>query len=183
MQAKLLGRKWIKIIVPHLSLRRGFGLGIIGGLAATIVMDLILIIAFSAAGMPPSTCFSIVGDTLVRLFSFKGAANSAVLGAAAHYLIGPVLGAIFGAAGRHMPALQKSSWKKTILYAASYAEIVSQPLLGLTPIFLQMTASMTLLWYGGALMMHLVWGCVLGAVWNLGLQPARDVPENNGNLR
>ncbi len=170
MQAKLLDHSWIKTAVPPISLGKGIGWGIIGGLAATIVMDLILISAFAAAGMPPFTCFSLVGDTLARLFSFQWVVNSALLGATAHYLIGPVLGAAFGAAGRFMPALQTGSWKKAVLFAAIYTEIVSQPLLALTPIFLRMAALETLEWYGGSLVMHLIWGCVLGAVWSQGLR-------------
>lgn len=170
MQENLLDHSWMKTTVLPISLRKGIGWGIIGGLAATIVMDLILISAFAAAGMPPFTCFSIVGDTLAHLFSLQGVANSAPLGVSAHYLIGPVLGAVFGAAGRFMPALQTCSWKKKILLAAIYTEIVSQPLLALTPIFLGMEALETLLWYGGAMVMHLIWGCVLGAVCSQGLR-------------
>lgn len=170
MQANLLDHSLMKTAVPLISLGKSIGWGIIGGLAATIVMDLILISAFAVAGMPPFTCFAMVGDTLARLFSFQVVANSAPLGASAHYLIGPVLGAVFGAAGRSMPALQAGSWKKTVLLAAIYTEIVSQPLLVLTPIFLGMAALETLQWYGGAMVMHLIWGCVLGAVWNQGLR-------------
>jgi hypothetical protein len=170
MQAKLLDHSWMKTAVPPISLGKGIGWGIIGGLAATIVMDLVLISAFAVAGMPPFTCFSIVGDTLVSLFSFQGVVNSAPLGASAHYLIGPVLGAVFGAAVRSRPALHAGSWKKTVLLAALYTEIVSQPLLALTPIFLRMTMSETLEWYCGAMVMHLIWGCVLGAVLSQGLR-------------
>lgn len=168
MQAKLQGHSWTKIAIPHISLGEEIGWGMIGGLVATIIMDLILIGSFMAAGMPPFTCFSIVGDTAARLFSSQEMANNVLVGAAAHYLIGPLLGAIFAAAGRYVPALQVGSWKKTIVFSVIYAEIVSQPMLALTPIFLSMTASETLLWYGGSLMMHLIWGCVLGAVWRLG---------------
>lgn len=170
MQAKLLDHSCMKTFVPSISLGKGIGWGIIGGLAATIVMDLILISAFAAAGMPPFTCFTIVGNTLARLFLFQEVANSAPLGASAHYLIGPVLGAVFGTIARSMSALRAGSWKKTILFAVIFTEIVSQPLLALTPIILRLAVLDTLLWYGGAIVMHLIWGCVLGVVWGQGLR-------------
>lgn len=170
MQAKLLDHSWMKTSVPPISLGKGIGLGIIGGLAATIVMDLILIIVFTTAGMPPFTCFMMVGDTLARLFSFQGVANSALLGAVAHYLVGPLFGAVFGAAGRSMPTIRMGSWKKAILFAVVYAEIASQPLLALMPILLRMAASEALQLYWTSSIMHMIWGCVLGAVWSLGLR-------------
>ncbi len=164
MQVKPLDHAWMKTAVPYISLGKGIGWGIIGGLVATLVMDLILVGAFLAAGMPAFTCFSMVGDTVMSLFSSQRMVNSAVLGASAHYLIGPLLGAVFGAVGR--------SWKRPVLFAVLYAEIVSQPLLALTPIFLRMTASETLPWYGGSTIMHMIWGCVLGIVWSQGLRLA-----------
>ncbi len=170
MKSKLQVHSLMSIDFPHISLENGMRWGMIGGLAGTVIMDFLLICAFLIAGMPPFTCFSIVGDTMERVLSFQGIANSAALGAAAHYLVGPVLGALFGAAARFIPALQRCSWKKAILFAVLYAEIVSQPLLALTPIFLRMTSSELLLWYGGSFGMHFIWGCILGAVWSLGGQ-------------
>lgn len=178
MQVKLLDHSWMKTAVPPISLGKSIGWGIIGGLAATIVMDLILISAFAAAGMPPFTCFTMVGDTLARLFSFQGVANSAPLGAAAHYMIGPLFGAVFGAVGRSVPALRMGSWKKAILFAVLYAEIASQPLLALMPIFLRMAASEALQLYWTSSIMHMIWGCVLGAVWSQGLRlPVASSPR------
>ncbi len=167
MEGKLQSHGLMNIAVTHRSLTKGMAWGMIGGLAATSVMDLVLICALWIAGMPPFTCFSVVGDTVARVFSSQALVNSVPLGAAAHYLLGPVLGAIFGAAARSLPALRMGSWKKAILFAVLYAEIVSQPLLALTPILLGMTSSGLLLWYAGSFGMHFVWGCVLGVVWSL----------------
>ena len=61
-----------KITIPHIPLAKGIGWGLIGGLAATLVMDLILMGILTAAGLPPLTCFSIVGDTVASLFSLDG---------------------------------------------------------------------------------------------------------------
>lgn len=169
MEGKRQGHVLVKIADPHLSLAKGMALGMIGGLAATAVMDLILICAFSIAGKPPFTCFSMVGDTVVRVLSFQ-AASSIPLGAAAHYLLGPMLGVIFGAATQSMPALQMGSQKKMILFAVLYAELMSQPLLALMPIFLRMAASETLQLYWVSSVMHLIWGCILGFVCSQGLR-------------
>lgn len=168
MESKLQGYALVNITMPHLSLAKGMCWGMIGGLTATVIMDLVLICAFLIAGMPPFTCFSMVGDTVARVLSFQTVANRILLGAAAHYLLGPVLGIIFGSVARSLPALRMGSWKKMILFAVLYTEIMSQPLLALTPIFLRMASSELLLWYVGSFGMHFIWGCVLGAALSLG---------------
>lgn len=176
MQAIIQDYSQAKSNDPLFSFGKRAGWGMIGGLVATTIMDLVLICAFLVAGMPWFSCFSIVGDTVARLFSYQGMANSVPLGVAVHYLIGPVLGGIFWVAARSVPALWVGSYKKAIIFSVLYAEIVSQPLLALTPIFLRMTAPETLLWFGGSFGMHMIWGCVLGVIWRLG---RRDDLESN----
>lgn len=91
-----------------IPLRQGIRWGLIGGLASTLVMDLVLMGLFAVVGIKPLTCFSIVGDTVARLFSLNGIAMAGgiPLGIAAHYLIGPVIGVIFGAAAVKVDALR-----------------------------------------------------------------------------
>ena len=146
--------------------------GVIGGLAGTFVMDLVLMGLLAAGGLPPLTCFSIVGDTVAGLFSMQSdaAAGSIPLGIAAHYLLGPTIGAIFGMMIAKFNRLRINSPKKMILCAVVFVEILSQPLLALAPILLKMTASETLLWFGGSLVMHLIWGLILGAMMSRGLR-------------
>lgn len=167
MQGILRDHIRARFILSPIPLGRSIGWGVHGGGIATMVMDIMLIGIFLAAGLPPFTCFSIIGDTITSLFSIQDLVGSVPTGVVAHYLIGPVLGAFFGAAQSALPALRVTSSKKAILFAVLYAEIVSQPLLALTPLFLHMTASETLLWFGGSFGMHLIWGCVLGTVWSL----------------
>ena len=85
-------------------------------------------------------------------------------GVAAHYLVGPVVGVIFGTAVTQVAALQVNSLRKSIILAVLYVEIFSQPILASTPILLKMTASETLQWFGGSFVMHFLFGVVLGAV-------------------
>ncbi len=106
---------------------RGMGWGLIGGLAGTLVMDLVLMGALSTVGLPTLTCFSIVGNTAARFFWTLGIemAGGVPLGVATHYLIGPVVGVIFGAASAQVDALRADTLKKGIVLAVLYVEILS----------------------------------------------------------
>ena len=154
------------------TLASGIAWGLIGGLVATMVMDLVLMGALSAAGLPIFTCFSIVGNTMARLFSMLGIelAGGIPLGAAAHNLIGPIIGAIFGVAVTRIDALRLTTLKKAIVLAVLYVEIVSQPILATTPILLKMTGPETWQWFGISFLMHMIWGVVLGVVVSHGLR-------------
>jgi hypothetical protein len=156
---------------PYITLSGGIGWGLMGGLVGTMVMDLILIGAFAAVGLPIFTCFSLVGNTVARLFSMLGMelAGGIPLGVAAHYLIGPVIGAIFGVAVTRFDALRLNTLKKGIVLAVLYVEIVSQPILATTPILLKMTGPEIWQWFEISFGMHMVWGVVLGLVVSLGL--------------
>lgn len=168
---------------PHaitVTVARGMGWGLIGGLLGTIVMDLVLMGALSAAGLPAFTCFSIVGDTVARFFSELGieTAGGVPAGVAAHYLIGPLFGVIFGAVVMRIAVFNVNSLQKAVLCAILYGEILSQPILALTPILLKMTAVTMLKWYGGSFVMHLLWGIVVGIVAGYGLKI-----KNNSYIR
>jgi hypothetical protein len=132
----------------------------------------VLMGGLSAAGLPIFTCFSLVGDTVARFFSMLGMqlAGGIPLGAAAHYLVGPLIGAIFGVIVTQFDALRLSPMKKGILLAVLYVEIVSQPILATTPILLKMTGPETWQWFGISFVMHMIWGVVLGGVVSQGLR-------------
>jgi hypothetical protein len=158
--------------IPHIPLASGMGWGVIGGLAGTLVMDLVLMGGLSAVGLPIFTCFSIVGNTVAQLFSVLGIdlTGGIPLGVAAHYLIGPLIGAIFGVAVTRFDALRLNNLKKGIVLAVLYVEIVSQPILATTPILLKMTGPETWQWFGISFLMHMIWGVVLGVVVSHRLQ-------------
>jgi hypothetical protein len=160
------------------TLASGIGWGLLGGLAGTLTMDLVLMGTLSALGLPALTCFSIVGDTVARFFSILGIqmAGGVPTGAAAHYLIGPLVGAIFGAAVARIDTLRPDTLKKSILLAILYVEILSQPILATAPLLLTMTAPQAVQWFGGAFGMHLICGVVLGAVVSFGFRSASSRP-------
>ncbi len=99
-------------------------------------------------------------------------AGGVPLGAVMHYLIGPVLGVIFGATVSQVDALRVNTVKKSIVLGILYTQVTSQPILAAAPIILKMTASETLQWFGVSFVMHLVWGVVLGLVVSYGVQSA-----------
>jgi hypothetical protein len=158
-------------LIP-LSFSRGLGWGLLGGLAGTITMDVVLMGALFGMGAPVFTCFSMVGNTMARFFSLQGLdmTRTIQLGVLVHYLIGPLIGVIFGTLVAGVKALRVNTLKKTILLAIVYVEILSQPLLVTTPFLLKMTAPQVLQWYGGSSVMHLIAGVVLGAVVGRGLR-------------
>lgn len=150
----------------HATLAKGIGWGLIGGLVATLMMDLLLMGALLAAGEDPLSCFSIVGNTVGRFFSLLGIemAGGVPAGVATHYIVVPVIGAIFSAAMTRVDALRSCSVKKRVVLAILYVEILSQPMLAMTPILLHTTTTETLLWFGGSSVMHFICGVVLGVI-------------------
>ena len=172
METRLQGNSQARGHIALVILARGMGWGLIGGLVGTMVMDLVLMGALSAAGLPALTCFSIIGNTAAHFFSKLRTemAGGVPVGVAAHYLIGPIIGAIFGAAVVQIDAFRVDTLKKGVILAVLNIEILSQPILAMTPILLKMTALKTLQRFGGSFVMHLIWGVVVGIVVSYGLR-------------
>lgn len=173
MERALQDNQWMTGRIAPSNFSKGLGWGLIGGLVGTMIMDLVLMGALSAFGLPAFTCFSIVGNTVARFFSTQSAetAHAIQLGVITHYLVGPLFGAIFGLLVARVEALRVNTLKRIIILAIIYIEILSQPMLATTPILLKMTVSSTLQWYGGSLIMHLLMAVVLGSVVGYGLRP------------
>lgn len=177
MVTTLEGNSWAKEHITQSIFARGIVLGLIGGLLGMLVVDLMLMGTLSIAGLSPFACFSTVGDTVARFFSILGIemTGGVPLGIATHYLVGPVLGAIYGAAVARAGASRVSRLMKGVMLAVLYGEVVSQPLFVMIPLLLKMTAFETLLWFVGSLVMHFIWGIVLGVIVSRGLRPATGV--------
>ena len=172
-----------RILQGHLSLEghvkraplaRGIAWGFLGGLAGTMVMDIVLMGALLALRQSALMCFSIVGDTVSRFLAMFGTqiTGGVPTGVVAHYVIGPLVGILFGAAVTMIPALREGTLKKITIAAFVYVELLSQPILATTPILLEMKAPAVLQWYGGSFIMHLILSIVLGVIVGYGLRPA-----------
>jgi len=160
--------------VKRAPLARGIAWGFLGGLSGTMVMDILLMGALLVLKQPALMCFSIVGNTVSRFLAKFGTqiASSVPTGVVAHYVIGPLVGILFGAAVTMIPALREGTLKKITIAAFVYVEILSQPILATTPILLKMKAPATLQWFGGSFVMHLILSIVLGVIVGYGLRPA-----------
>ena len=174
MEITCQDNSWARGYFTHVSRAKGIGWGLIGGLAGTMVMDIVLMVALPVAGLPALTCFSIVGKTVASFFSMQGIemTGGVPLGVFTHYLLGPAAGAIFGAAVTQVKVLRPDTLKKSIILAILYVQILSQPILATTPILLKMTVPKALQWYGGSFLMHSVLGLVLGMIMSYGLKSA-----------
>ncbi len=145
-----------------------------GGLVATLVMDLILAGIFSVLDMPADFTLSFIGDTAAGFFSIVGipVAGGTFLGALVQYLIGVVLGGVFGVAASQIEALQVNTMQKGIFLGAVCMEIACQPIIATAPLIRVMTISETVEWWSYASFMHLIYGAVLGLVVSFGLRSA-----------
>ncbi len=147
-------------------LRENVKLGLIGGLAGSLVMELVLIVALTLAGKPPLTCLFFVGDTVAHLVAKFGLnlPGGVPMCLAAQYLIGAIFGVIFCTGLSKLRTWRINSLKKGIFGAVIYSEILSQPILAMTTILLKMSAKDTLLWYSASFGMHFCFGVALGAI-------------------
>lgn len=157
--------------VDRAPLTRGMGWGLIGGLAGTMVMDVLLMGVLWVVRLPIVLCFSLVGDTMAKFFSLLGVELSGgiVTGVVTHYVIGPLVGILFGTILAKVPALRVDTMKKCIIASILYVEILSQPLLAMAPLLLKMDKLTVILWFGGSVFMHLVLAVVLGSIVGGGL--------------
>lgn len=171
MEKNLQGNWLVKERNTSDTLTRGMQWGLIGGLAGTMAMDLVLVGGLSALGLPTDTCFLSIGSTVAHFFSLLGIklSGGVVLGVATFHLLGPVLSAIYSIAVSQVGALQQATLKMNVIYAVLYAEVLSQLILTTMPILLKMSGSETVLWFAGSFVLHLTWGIVLGFVMHYGL--------------
>jgi hypothetical protein len=151
---------------------KGVVLGLIAGLVATIVVDLIMIGFLLLSGKPADAGFAVIGDTAAGFFSLFGVdvAGGVVPGLVWHYLIGLAFGVIFVAAVTRFDALRLTSMKKGVGLGVLYTEVMSIPMLVQVPIFLKQTASDTSELLVFFLIMHAIWGLLLGAIVSYSLR-------------
>ncbi len=172
MDRAIQGFSLVEGHIKRAPLAMGMGWGLIGGLAGTMVMDILLMGALWAVSLPVVFCYSLVGDTLARFLSLLGVsmAGGIPTGVAAHYVIGPLVGLLFGIAVVMIPSLRVDTLKKCIIISILYAEILSQPLLAMTPLLLKLDTMTVVLWFGGSFVMHMILAVVLSSVVGYGLR-------------
>ncbi len=154
--------------------KNGMALGAVGGLVATIVIDVVTVVVMPLMGLPATSGFSIIGDTAAGFLALIGlkVSGGVLLGTILHYLIGLALGAIFAAAAADVSAFRLSSMRRGVILGILYTEIISLPILVTPPLILKWGPADTVQWFGFSFVMHAIWGTVLGAIVAYGLNPA-----------
>ena len=154
---------------------KGLVFGLIAGLVATIVIDLIMMGYLLFMGQPAEAGFVVIGDTTAGISSLFGIdmAGGVLPGVVLHYLIGFALGVIFVAAVTRFDALRLNSLKKGAGLVILYAEVISLPIIVLPPLILKWTASDAAGLFRFYLVMHAIWGALLGLVVSYGLRSAK----------
>jgi hypothetical protein len=160
--------------MSNTTLAKEMAVGLTGGLAGTIAMDLFGVGMFLLMGRPADFSFSIIGDAAAGFFSMISIeiVGGALLGVAVFYLIGLALGVILVALVSRIDILQMKSIQKGVGLGILYAEVVSLPMLATATIILKMTASASVQWFGISFVMHLIYGGVLGAIVSYRLRSA-----------
>ena len=153
---------------------KGPVLGLIAGVVATVVIDLIMMGYLVFTGHPADEGFAVIGDTTAGFFSlFRiDVAGGVPPGVVWHYLIGIALGVIFGSAVTRVDALRLTSMKKGVGLGILYTEFISMPILVMPPIILNWTVSATAQLLRFYFVMHAIWGILLGIVVSYGLRSA-----------
>ena len=123
---------------------------IVGGLAATAVMTVLMLMA-PAMGLPPMNIGAMLGSVM---------GGSLVLGWMAHFVIGTVLAVIYAAV--FATRLPGPGFVRGALYGLApwiVAQLVVMPMMGAGPFGGSFGAAF------GSLMGHLVYGAVLGGIY------------------
>jgi hypothetical protein len=151
----------------------GVRLGALGGLGATVVIDLIMAGYLLLRGSPADGGFAVIGDTAAGAFSLLGIhiGGGVPLGLVLHYLIGLAMGVVFGGAVSRIRALRLTSVRQAVGLGIGYTELASLPLLISPSIVLGWPAE-PVSYFGFFLAMHAIWGTLLGLVVSRGM-PSR----------
>jgi C_GCAxxG_C_C family probable redox protein len=151
---------------------KGLIFGLVASLIATIVIDLLLMGYMLFQGLPADSGFAVIGDTAAGFFARFGinVTGGVLPGVVWHYVIGLAIGALFGAGVTWIDALRLNSVKKGVGLGILYTEIISVPILVMPPIILSWTASEAAQSFGFFLVMHAIWGTLLGIIVSYGLR-------------
>ncbi len=166
---------WAKVVL----------VGLVTGLAATLVVDAILISVLRLSGQPAEQGFVVIGDTAAGFLTRLriNLAGGAPLGLAIHFSTGAALGVLFAGVVSRVRALRMASWLKMAALGVVYTELISIPLLIWPPIILKMPQSEVIQWFTLTASLHAVFGLVLGLTVRYGLGAALRAQVPPAGLR
>ena len=143
--------------MSNVTLARGIGIGVIGSLAGTLVMDLVVVGELSMIGLPALTYLDLIGSV------FGGGVP---LGVLIHVFVGSVLGVIFSVPVLTIDALRIDTVRKGVVLGF-VAGLVSISACVPFAILIREKIATVLIFMT---IPHLVWGTVLGVVAGYGLR-------------
>lgn len=159
------------------ALLRGIGWGIVGGIIATIALDISSILTLRALGYEGDLFFyfSMVATTTAGFFAKLGIplTDDLLLGGIVSYSIGMSLGAIFGAIVSQVAGLRTDK-TKSFMFGIIFVAFVTQPLVASAPIILvdAWTSTETWQWFLTSFYIHMVYAVVLAIIVDYGLRVA-----------
>lgn len=150
-----------------ITLTRAIGVGVIGSLIGTLVMDLVMVGEFSMMGLPPDTYLALIGSVV---------GGGVAVGVVLHLFLGSLLGLVFSAAVMRVDAFHIDSVRKGVGLGV-LAGMATIPLCVLFAIITGVPIARLLAF---SIVPHLVWGTVLGVIAGYALRPvatARHTPK------
>ncbi len=161
----------VRVVTPIGPLKR-VAIGLLGGLVATVVMQLFGNGMLLVLGIPVGLSFTIIGDAAAGFFSVLGISMTGgiPLGVVAYCLIGLALGPVLSTIVWNAQAHRATSMKREVGLCILAVEIMSLPMLALAVIVLKLPPAGAAEWLGLSFVWHLVYGLVAGIVIAYGLR-------------
>lgn len=147
------------------AMKRAVGYGVLGGVLGMLAMDLVMVVEFLVARMPPTTYLELIGSV------FGG---GVAVGTLVHLVVGALPGLGLGLAAVKVRALHIDTPKRG-LWLGFIIGVLSIPL-GCVP-FAIITGVPVMKLLAFSTIPHLVWGSVLGLVLGHGLASSASALE------
>jgi hypothetical protein len=145
------------------SIARGIRYGLVGGLLATIVTDVVSLIIFRILGESLPDFYTLFGKSFLTLFSLE-AYYPLWQGLTLHYSIGILTGLVVGILTQRINLLTFNTYRRSILIAVIITQIEGLTLFYLMSVVLNMPQSEMMLIYGMGIFLHTIWGTCLGSI-------------------